>query len=203
MTRVREILVATANEGKIREIEKIVEEMGGVRLLSLKNFPGLTPPEETGESFEENARIKALYYSSRAGVPAVAEDSGLVVDALDGAPGIYSSRFAGPQASDDENIDKLLEELSGKTRPWKARFVCVAVCADGGEIVATAEGILEGEIIPERRGTGGFGYDPVFFLPDEGRAAAELTLEEKNRISHRRKAFETLFRLLREKRFLG
>jgi XTP/dITP diphosphohydrolase len=140
----------------------------------------------------ENAMIKACYYSRETGRGCIADDSGLEVVALGGAPGIRSSRFAGDDATDDENIEKLLEVLDGHTRPWNARFVCCAVYAEEGRVLASASGELRGEIIPERRGSLGFGYDPVFLLPDRGLTVAEIDMEEKNRISHRKVALEEL-----------
>ncbi len=202
MRKIEEIVVATANQGKVRELVSILEEIAPLRVLSLADFPGIEPPEETGETFRDNAVLKAVYYSKLTGMPCIAEDSGLVVDALGGAPGIYSSRYAGPGATDEENMDRLLIELSGRPEPWNARFVCYAACVRDGEVLAEAEGTLEGRIIPEKRGAYGFGYDPVFYLEEFGKTVAEISLEEKNAISHRRKAFQKLFGTLREKGLL-
>lgn len=193
----KEVVLATLNLGKIREMTDILRPFGIIP-RSLRDLPVIDSPRESGVTFLENAAIKASYYSIETSLPCVADDSGLEVDVLEGAPGIYSSRFAGKEASDDENVIRLLEVLGDKPRPWNARFVCCAAYAEAGRVIATSEGELSGEIISHKRGESGFGYDPVFFLKERGLTVAELVAGEKNRISHRRKAIEGLIRQLRE-----
>jgi len=198
----KEVVIASANPGKVREFKEILSPLG-LRVRSLEDFPDIVPPVEDGLTFRENATIKASYYSEITGEPCIADDSGLVVDALGGAPGINSSRFAGEDASDEENVNRLLEELGKVKGKRTARFVCSALFAIGEEILAGSEGVLEGEIIRKRRGTLGFGYDPVFYLKELGKTLAELSLEEKNRISHRRYAINELVKKLRDMGIIG
>ncbi len=193
----KEVVLATLNPGKIQEMTDILRPFG-ITPRSLRDLPAIDSPRESGMTFLENATIKASYYSIETSLPCVADDSGLEVDVLEGAPGIYSSRFAREEASDDENMIRLIAVLGDKPRPWNARFVCSAAYAEAGRVIATYEGELLGEIIPEKRGASGFGYDPVFFLKERGLTVAELAAREKNRISHRRKAIEGLIRQLRE-----
>jgi XTP/dITP diphosphohydrolase len=186
------LLVATGNRGKAAEAAAILGEGAGERLevLTLADFPGLTPPEETGATFLENARIKARAGAAGSGLPTIGEDSGLAVDALGGAPGVLSARYA--EGDDRARCEKLLREMAGVPASLRsARFVCAAVLAlpDGRE--ESAEGFCEGAIAPVPLGAGGFGYDPVFLLPD-GRTMAELAPEEKNAISHRGRALRRL-----------
>ncbi|NIO15423.1 MAG: RdgB/HAM1 family non-canonical purine NTP pyrophosphatase [Deltaproteobacteria bacterium] len=194
----KDIVLGTLNPGKTREMREILEPFG-LTILSLRDFPPILPPVEVGHSFRENAEIKASCYSLETALPCIADDSGLSVDVLGGEPGIYSSRYAGEGASDEDNIERLLEVLAGHPRPWAARFVCSAAYAEEGRVVAVCDGVLAGEIVPDRRGSSGFGYDPVFHLPERGVTVAELAMEEKNRISHRRKAMEGLMMQLKEK----
>lgn len=184
------LIVATKNKGKVSEIGKILEGTG-VELLSLADFPDIVMPEETGATFEANALIKARAIASATGFPALADDSGLEVDSLGGRPGIFSARYAGTGATDEENYLKLLGELEGVPDGKRtARFRCAVafVSSDGASRVF--HGTLEGQIAQGPSGTGGFGYDPVFYIPSEARTSAELSSEEKNRISHRAKALE-------------
>lgn len=201
------LLIATSNLGKAKEIEHALAGVSQdllIKIKTLKDFPHITPPEETGKTFFENAFLKAKYYSEKTGLLCLADDSGLEVEALGGAPGIYSSVYAGDKASDEENNRKLLEEL--KEIPMekrKARFVCVMVLYHpSGKFLAT-EGIWDGFIAFETRGTLGFGYDPLFLVPEYNyqKTAAELPTEEKNKISHRGKALKKMLELLPE--FLG
>ncbi len=184
------LIVATKNKGKVSEIGKILEGLG-VELLSLADLSDIVMPEETGATFEANALIKARAIASATGVAALADDSGLEVDALGGRPGIFSARYAGPDATDEENYLKLLGELEGVPDGKRtARFRCsVAFVASDG-VSRVFQGALEGQIAQGPSGTGGFGYDPVFYIPSEARTSAELSPEEKNRISHRAKALE-------------
>ncbi len=192
-----EIVLATGNKGKIREFSGLLEGVFG-RIISLNDLESPRDVLEDGETFKENALKKARAIAAYSGLPALADDSGLVVDSLGGRPGVYSARYAGEGATDRDNIAKLLTELSG-IEGRKARFVCVLALAspDGEEI--TAEGTCEGVILTEPRGEGGFGYDPVFYLPELGKTMAELPPEKKNTLSHRARAAESLLKLLDEK----
>jgi XTP/dITP diphosphohydrolase len=189
-----EIVLATGNKGKIREFTGLLEGVFG-RIISLNDLE--SPPDvvEDGRTFRENALKKARAIAAYTGLPVLADDSGLEVEALGGRPGVYSARYAGEGATDRDNIRKLLSELSG-VENRSARFVCVLalVTPDGREI--TAEGTCEGVILTEPRGEGGFGYDPVFFLPELGKTMAELPPEIKNTLSHRARAAESLIKLL-------
>ena len=192
---IEEIVLATGNKGKLREFKGLLGGVFGniVSLNDLESPPGVI---EDGETFRENALKKARAIASYSGLPALADDSGLEVEALDGRPGVYSARYAGEGATDRDNINKLLAELRG-TGNRKARFVCflALVTPEGKEI--TAEGSCEGVILTEPRGEGGFGYDPVFFLPEYNKTMAEIAPELKNKISHRARACESLAKLLR------
>lgn len=180
------LLIATTNPGKIKEMRSLLAGLPGVDLLTPRDLEmGLDVPE-TGASYAENAALKAQTYAQASGLPAIADDSGLEVEALDGAPGLYSARYAPqPQASDSDRRAYLLAQLEGRPRPWRAVFrstVCLAL-PDGEPF--HAEGECRGEIIPEERGQGGFGYDPIFLVEGTGRTMAELSLAEKNQLSHR------------------
>jgi XTP/dITP diphosphohydrolase len=185
------IVVASRNAGKFAEISGILSG-SGLELAGLGGFTPYPEPEETGATFLENAVIKARAAHAATGLPALADDSGLEVDALGGAPGIRSARYGGDGLNDAGRYMKLLEELEGTPEKERsARFRCVMVLypapgGDGGALVT--EGILEGRITREPAGENGFGYDPVFFIPGAGKTAAEMTPEEKNSISHRYRA---------------
>lgn len=192
----RELLVASGNRGKILEIGKALD--GCVdRILSAADYPGLPQVIEDGATFEANARKKALSAALASGIPALADDSGLVVDALGGRPGVFSARFAGEGAGDAENNRKLLRELSCVPAERRnASFHCVvALCLPDGAC-STFTGELHGIILGEPRGNGGFGYDPLFLVPGYGKTLAELSLDVKNGISHRGKALEKLRKFL-------
>ncbi len=191
-----ELIIATRNKGKIREIEEALS-MPGLRLLNFEDFDEFPEPEETGATLEENALIKARAVAERFGSPALADDSGLLVDRLGGRPGVSSSRYAGPEGDPERNMDRLLSELEGVPAAARtARFACViALVIPGGE-ERLAHGECEGVILEERRGSGGFGYDPVFLPAGFERSMAELTLEEKNAISHRGKALRAMRQFL-------
>jgi XTP/dITP diphosphohydrolase len=192
------IVLATGNAGKVREIRRILGELD-VEVVPQTEL-GVGDADETGSSFVENALIKARHASLMTALPAIADDSGLVVDALDGRPGVYSARYSGTDATDDSNIDKLLYELRGVPDDERtAAFHCCAVYVSADDSKSlVAEGRWPGKILAERRGTGGFGYDPVFFDPECGRTAAELGPELKNARSHRGKALEALAGMLRQ-----
>ncbi|HBI14731.1 MAG TPA: non-canonical purine NTP pyrophosphatase, RdgB/HAM1 family, partial [Desulfobulbaceae bacterium] len=186
----------TRNAGKLREIRAILS-LPGLSLLSLRDFPDMPRTEETGASFAENAMLKARAAAYHTGLPALADDSGLEVDALDGRPGILSARYAGPGSGDRDNLAKLLGDMSGVPEEKRtARFVCQAALVYRGRAYQ-AEGQLEGIIIRVPKGGGGFGYDPVFLLFDRGLTLAELEPAEKNRISHRAQALRKLEPMIR------
>ena len=183
------ICAATGNAGKLRELRRILEAQGH-EVVSQKQLGITIEPEETGTTFEENSRIKAVAVMQACGLPAVADDSGLMVDALNGEPGVYSARYGGPDCiSDSDRIDYLLKKLENVPEGKRtAKFVSVItlVTPDGKEIVARGE--CPGHILFERHGNGGFGYDPVFFAEDAGCTFAELAPEQKNQVSHRARA---------------
>jgi XTP/dITP diphosphohydrolase len=184
------LVVATTNPGKVREINDILSG-AGIDLISLNAFPKLGEPEETGETFAENARLKALFYAKATGLPSVADDSGLEIDALDNAPGVHSARWQGTDyAVKFRKIYALLQERGLETSA--ARFVCHLALADQGRVIYEATGIVSGQVAPEPRGTNGFGYDPIFYYPPFECTLAELDLERKATVSHRGKAFGAL-----------
>ena len=186
----KSIVVATSNKGKLKEFEFILKDKYD-QILSLKDFDKLPAIIEDGNSFKENAYIKAKIISKHLNTDTIADDSGLVVKALDGAPGIYSARYAGENASDDQNIEKLLQEMKNKD-DREAKFVCcIAFVSPNGE-EKYFEGECKGDITNRKIGSGGFGYDPVFYLPEYKRTMAEISPELKNKISHRAKALQKL-----------
>jgi XTP/dITP diphosphohydrolase len=187
-----DLLLASQNPGKLGEMRQLVEGLPlcvvGPRDVGIHESPG-----ETGSSFLENARLKALYYSRRSGLPTVADDSGLSVDALDGGPGLYSSRFGGEGASDADRNRLLLEQLRGVPAERRgARFTSAVALARDGRVVFETESSVEGRIAEEARGTGGFGYDPLFFYPPFGRTFGEVPRADKDRVSHRGQSFAKL-----------
>lgn len=193
----KSIVLASGNKGKIKELDALLAPMGWhVRAQSEWDF---VEAEETGLSFVENAIIKARHACAQTGLPALADDSGLAVDALQGAPGIYSARYAGAQASDSDNVAKLLEAMAEVPEHARsARFICALVfmqhANDPTPIIC--QGQWEGQILTAPQGNGGFGYDPVFFSPEKQCSAAELSAEDKQMLSHRGKALAQLRRLL-------
>ena len=187
------VVLATGNAGKVREFADLLAP-AGFEFVTQATF-GIEPPEETGHTFLDNALLKARYAASRSGLPAMADDSGLEVDALQGAPGVYSARYAGPQASDADNVDKLLKALADvPQRARSARFRCVIALVMRADDTAPyiGTGVWEGRILSAPRGTGGFGYDPVFEDPGSARSAAELGAAEKHARSHRGMALAAL-----------
>jgi XTP/dITP diphosphohydrolase len=190
------LVVATTNPGKIREIVDILAGTRGnggapLELVSLDAFPGIVEPEETGATFADNSRLKALYYADATGLPCVADDSGLEIAALDNAPGVHSARWHGTDyAVKFQKIYELLAARGLSTSP--AQFVCHVALADRGRIIFEGDGIVRGEIADVPRGTNGFGYDPIFFYPPFGCTLAELDLERKATVSHRGQAFKAL-----------
>ena len=186
----RTIVIATKNKGKLREFRSILTDAYD-DIFSLADFDDIPDIKETGLSFRENAFIKAKTTSDFLGMDAIGDDSGLVVDALGGVPGIYSARYAGEGASDNDNNEKLLSELKGE-KNREARFVCCIALVLMSGAREFFEGECRGQIIQEKRGESGFGYDPVFYVPQYGKTMAELGPEIKNRISHRAIASEKL-----------
>lgn len=193
----KRLVVATRNEGKVREIAAILADLP-VEVVSLAKYPDFPETPETGVSFAENAVQKARAAAQYTGELALADDSGLVVEALGGQPGIYSSRYAGDDASDEDRYQKvlsLMQDVPDEKR--SARFVCAAAVAFRHD-VTVVHGACEGVITRSPRGTQGFGYDPIFFVPELGRTMAELPPDEKNRISHRARAVEKAKAVLRK-----
>lgn len=191
--RLKPLVIATGNAGKLREFRDLLAGMP-YSLISQAEL-GIPSPEETGSTFFENALLKARHAAAASGMAAIADDSGLEVDALGGAPGIYSARYAGADAGDAANNAKLMARLrSGGSPPWHARYRCALVFVAGpaDPQPVTAEGVWEGHIVNVPRGTSGFGYDPYFLLPDLGLTAAELDPADKNRRSHRGSALRAL-----------
>jgi XTP/dITP diphosphohydrolase len=190
----KKIIFATGNEHKAEEVRAIFSDLD-IEIITLKQLEN--PPEiiEDGSTFEENSLIKARTIFAKYRMPVLADDSGLEVDQLDGAPGIYSARYGGEEGNFKKNNEKLLEELSNFPKPHKARFVCVVSFIDESREI-TAEGELPGEIIDEYRGENGFGYDPLFVPVGYSKTLAEISSDEKNKISHRARAFEKMKKLL-------
>jgi XTP/dITP diphosphohydrolase len=189
------LLVATTNAGKMREIREVLAGLP-ISMETLADHPGLAEPDEGGRTFRDNAREKALHYAAATRLPAVAEDSGLEIDALDGDPGVRSARYNG--RTYEEKFAHLYAALDRRGgRASAARFVCALALARGGAILFETEGIVEGRITPAPRGTNGFGYDPIFFYPPYGRTLAEVSTEEKLAVSHRGRAFRRLREYLR------
>ncbi len=188
----KKIVLATRNKGKIREMQALLKDFG-IEVISAFDLPDVPEVAEDGETFFENSMKKAREIALATGITALADDSGLIVDALDGAPGVHSARYAGEDADDNMNNMKLLADMEGVAPENRtARFKCVMVLYDPSGAWISAEGTCEGVIALEPSGSGGFGYDPVFFVPELGRSMAELTPEEKNSISHRGKALKAL-----------
>lgn len=184
------LLVATTNPGKMREIAGILARLNAT-IVTLGDFPHVIEPDETGATLAENARLKALYYHRATDLPTVADDSGLEIDALGGAPGVHSARWEGPDYA--VKFRKIYELLDARNaRESSARFVCRVALAERGGITFEAEGVIEGRIAHAPRGDKGFGYDPIFFYPPLNRTTGELDQELKETVSHRGKAFAAL-----------
>lgn len=196
-----DILVATTNPGKIREITEILSGLN-VSIITPNEINLALDVEEKGLNFAENAAIKARAWCEASGMPALADDSGLCVDALDGRPGVLSARFAGNSATDEENYQLLLKRMKG-IQKRDARFVCVVALVFPEDEVILAEAHYEGRILEDPVGNAGFGYDPVFFDPASGKSFAQLTREEKNNRSHRKKALEELKKKLIQSGYLN
>lgn len=185
------LVVATTNQGKLREIRELLAGLP-IALKTLSDFPPIEAPEETGATFAENARQKALYYAAATGAVVIAEDSGLEVDAMDGAPGVQSARFGGEDSTYPEKFQLIYQALDAKgVGTSTARFVCALALVHGGAVRFEARGTIEGTIAREARGSGGFGYDPIFFYPPFGCTLAEISTR-KGEVSHRGEAFRAL-----------
>jgi XTP/dITP diphosphohydrolase len=195
----KQLVLATRNKGKIKEFRELFTPMG-IEVLSLEQVPHTPEIVEDGTTFAENAIKKAEGIAQALGMPALADDSGLEVDALQGEPGVYSARYAGLQATDEENNRKLIGKLeSVPLEKRTARYVCVLALAIPGEETITAEGICEGLILSEPAGNNGFGYDPYFYVPQRKQTMAQLPPAEKNKISHRGQALRKLEKVVRER----
>src|SRR6266481_2980331 len=194
-----DLLLATRNAHKTREFRELLGQAFGV--IDLSTFPEIAIPEETGRTFEENATLKAIAASKKLPSLVIADDSGLEVDALGGAPGIFSARYAGENAGDVPNVNKLLRELRKRniaTEKRSARFRCAIALAQNGKVLGVFEGFVEGKIVEPPRGSGGFGYDPIFEPKGFDQTFAEMTPESKNQISHRGQAIAALREGLRD-----
>ena len=194
----KRVLVATHNPGKVREFAEALESTG-LEVMGLDILGDVPDVEETGETFEANARLKAEAYSSLTELPVLADDSGIEVDALGGDPGVRSARWGGPDLDDKGRCRLLLEKIADVEEPEKrsARFRCVLAFAHRGKTLAIFEGVVEGHLLTEPRGENGFGYDPIFFHPPSGRTTAQLTTAEKQKVSHRGKAIEAFLEAVR------
>jgi len=190
-----QIVAATSNPGKLKEFRSLLATAGW-EVFALADVAISIEAEETGTTFAENARQKAAAYSRETDLPVLADDSGLEVSALGGRPGVHSARYAGDGTDDSQRIAKLLSELAQAAGGRDARFVCALALAKRGRIIVEAEGECRGVIADTPRGTHGFGYDPVFLFPELGKTYAELSEEEKNRVSHRARAVASLLDLL-------
>ena len=188
-----ELIIATTNAHKVREMRALLKPLGKFDLYSLVDFPEYTPPEEIGESFQEHAIVKAVTAAKELGKWAIADDSGLIVPALNGAPGVHSARYAGENATDKDNRKKLLKEMEGlEDISRSAYFECAIAIASPEGLRKCVQGYCEGMILAEERGGNGFGYDPLFLKNDYNQTFAELDESVKNQVSHRGKALEKL-----------
>lgn len=192
-----ELLIATKNLGKVRELERLLSDFP-ITLRSLNEFEGIIEPEETGKTFAENAILKAKYYAEKTGISALADDSGLEVDALNGAPGVFSARYAGENATDEQRNIKLLSELENVSKEKRqARFVCAMAISDKNSIIEfIAEGVSFGELAFYPKGANGFGYDPIFIPQGFLTTFGEISAETKHKISHRGRAMEKIIAFL-------
>ena len=198
------LLIASKNQKKYSELKKIIETLLAFdgkklfELVSLNDFPLVEEVEEDGSTFEENAIKKAIGYARQTNLLTLADDSGISIDALDGEPGVHSARFAGPNKNDFDNCYKVLSLMEKVEEPKRTgRFECVIAIAEPGKIVGTAYGKVEGMILKEMRGRGGFGYDPIFYYPPFAKTLAQASSEEKNKVSHRGKALARAVDILR------
>lgn len=191
------IVLATHNAGKIREFKSVLEPLGYAVAAVCDICPHIEEPEETGTTFAENACLKAAYYMKATGMPCLADDSGIIADALNGRPGVYSARYAGPECDDEKNNQKLIADLAAfPPQERTVHYACVLALLfpDGREIIR--EGRCDGILRDFYAGENGFGYDPLFYVPEKGKTMAEMTMAEKNEISHRGKALAQLVEAL-------
>jgi len=199
VSAIARIVLASSNPGKIQEIADLFADLG-ISVVPQSKL-GIDSPPETGVTFVENALLKARYAAQHSGLPAMADDSGIAVDALNGEPGVYSARYAGIDATDEQNLDKLLDEMAAVADEDRgAGFHCAAVLVypDETREPLIVEAVWRGTVLRQRHGTGGFGYDPVFYDDVSGKTGAEMSREEKNTVSHRGKAFRQIKALLRD-----
>jgi XTP/dITP diphosphohydrolase len=197
------LLIATNNKGKVKELQDLLKDTG-FELVMPADINLDLEVEEDGKTYNENAAKKALAFAQASGLVSLADDSGLEVDTLDGAPGLYSARYhPKPGANDADRRAYMIENLRDKPRPWAAHFHATIAIAVPGRDVHVVEGNCHGEIIPEERGTGGFGYDPIFLFPELNKTMAELEMEEKNRLSHRAKAVMNAIPVLKKIQLSG
>ena len=196
---IKELVIATRNMGKLEEFKVLMKDLP-VEIKCLEDFGEIEEPAETGRTFAANARLKAVYYAKKTGVPCIADDSGLEVQALDGAPGVRSARYAGEKAGDKENNEKLLHVMKSQVKRT-CRFRCaLAVALPNGKVLHEVDGICEGMLLHAPLGEGGFGYDPLFWSTELHKGMAEATIQEKNKISHRGKAIRKLVALWDKKK---
>lgn len=195
---VQSLLLGTKNKGKLAELRALLDGLG-VALLDPQNLDLKLDVDEVGADYASNASLKAATFSAASGMWCLADDTGLEVEALEGAPGLHSARLIGPTGTDAQRRQRLLNLLAPHPRPWRARFLSVVALASPGGAIDLAEGECQGEIIPEERGEMGFGYDPIFLLHGIGRTMAELEMEEKNRLSHRANAIQAILPILRKR----
>ncbi len=199
INNMREVIIATKNKGKLREFESLLANLN-VKVRSLEEFDSIPDIIEDGETFQDNAKKKAEEICKIFNLPTIADDSGLVVDFLNGMPGIYSARFAGDDKNDDKNNARLLELMQGiETKKRSAKFVCTIALAIPNEATIFVQEAIEGSITFEPKGLNGFGYDPLFYIPEYGKTMAEIASDVKNKISHRAKALEKLIIIINEK----
>lgn len=192
------LLIATNNQNKLNEIKSLFKDLP-FNVTSLKEQNIVFEVDETGTTFEENAILKATQYAKLANMLTLADDSGIEVDALDKRPGVYSARYSGENATDTSNMEKLLYEMKGVPQDKRqARYKVVFALADASGLITTAEGSMEGLVTNEPKGKHGFGYDPILFIPQFNKTAAQITLEQKNSISHRKQALEKLIPILKK-----
>ena len=195
----KEIVIATRNPGKLEEFKVLMKDLE-VELRSLEEWPNVPEPEETGKTFMANARLKAVYYAKETGLPCIADDSGLEVLALEGAPGVRSARYAGEKASDEDNNNLLLHNMKFQVKRT-CRFRCaLCVAQPDGKVLNEVDGICDGMLLHEPLGENGFGYDPLFWSTELHKGMAEATMQEKNKISHRGKAIRKLVAIWSKKK---
>jgi XTP/dITP diphosphohydrolase len=196
-SKTTKLLLATGNAKKLKELQEILADFP-IQCLNLRDFPDVKSVEETGRTFEENARIKAVGYSEQTGVLTLGEDSGICCDALDGAPGVFSARFCGKFQSDDANNAKLLEQMNGVPDEKRTAYYESSIAlAEPGKLIGVVKGQVHGLITRDLRGSGGFGYDPLFFYPPYQKTFGEVPIEMKHRVSHRGQALKKFRELLR------